>query len=216
MIKLSSRRSRTAGARDSAIHSELPRISDSSSCPISGKTTEAIRGTDDLLHQECGLLHRHSISTTSGEHTHVSHLRYNFGIDLFTQVAITEIVDIRKKPQVEGHLINLIEYYLKNTYSHTTARRIDKQKEHEWDHRYYPSWMILKPAPWTLPNANPSYGSGTTDKIDRILLKHQTQTIYFTDRKMGQILNNSKDRIPVEAQGDRTMTDSTHGRCGAI
>ncbi|GJQ82201.1 hypothetical protein Trydic_g23401 [Trypoxylus dichotomus] len=40
-----------------------------------------------------------------------------------------------------------------------------------------------------------------TDKIGRILRKHQIQTIFSADRKIGQILNNPKDKVPQEVQG---------------
>ncbi|GJQ71837.1 hypothetical protein Trydic_g11516 [Trypoxylus dichotomus] len=42
---------------------------------------------------------------------------------------------------------------------------------------------------------------GIMDKIGRLLRKHQIQSIFSTDRKIGQILNIPKGRIPLEAQG---------------
>ncbi|GJQ68118.1 hypothetical protein Trydic_g16796 [Trypoxylus dichotomus] len=43
------------------------------------------------------------------------------------------------------------------------------------------------------------YIKGTTDKIDRILWKHQFQTIFSAERNIGQILNKLKHRIPLKA-----------------
>ncbi|GJQ66891.1 hypothetical protein Trydic_g7913 [Trypoxylus dichotomus] len=45
-----------------------------------------------------------------------------------------------------------------------------------------------------------TYIKSTTDKIGRTLLKRQIQTIFSTNRKIGQILNNPKYKIPLEAQ----------------
>lgn len=45
------------------------------------------------------------------------------------------------------------------------------------------------------------YVKGTTDKIKRVLNKHNIRTAFCTDKKIGQILGNPKTKIPLENQG---------------
>ncbi|KAJ7309906.1 hypothetical protein JRQ81_007994 [Phrynocephalus forsythii] len=45
------------------------------------------------------------------------------------------------------------------------------------------------------------YIKGTTDKISKILHKHNIKTAFCTDRKIANILRNPKDKIELENQG---------------
>jgi len=52
----------------------------------------------------------------------------------------------------------------------------------------------------TIRRKNPIHSSihhtGTTDRIDRILNKHNIRTIFKSSKKIGQILRNPKDQSP--------------------
>lgn len=45
------------------------------------------------------------------------------------------------------------------------------------------------------------YIKDTTDRICRILQKHNIETVFTTNRKLGDALRNYKDRIPLEELG---------------
>ncbi|XP_023311228.1 uncharacterized protein LOC111691923 [Anoplophora glabripennis] len=45
------------------------------------------------------------------------------------------------------------------------------------------------------------YIKGTTDKISKVLKKHKIETVFNTDRKIGNILPSAKTKIPLEGQG---------------
>lgn len=91
----------------------------------------------------------------------------------------TEIATIRNTLIANGYTPNTINRTMRN--NDKTKR--EKKNENTTSKAFLP------------------YVKGTTDKIGRILGKHDIKTIFTTNKKISGVLNNPKDKIHLEDQG---------------